>query len=240
MIDRLKNALRNNAFTGNYYNKASKAVKLRRVQKKGLRLAAEITTILNSAGFLAFPDFGTLLGIVREGGLLKGDLDIDIGVAPVCYDERIRTGTIQKALEKRGFILFRELSVDEKIKEQTYLKNKVRCDIQYYYPTSDDLMHCYLFYDRESICPENRAGCNLPEGIHAYKMKCCIKTCPRVSSLKEVKAGDTTLFIPENSEELLAYKYGDSWRVPDSKWKYWEGPNTTKISDSGLQIYYDK
>jgi hypothetical protein len=44
--------------------------------------------------------------------------------------------------------------------------------------------------------------------------------------------------IPANAEELLAEKYGPTWRVPDRDWVYWESPAATKISSKGSFITF--
>lgn len=44
------------------------------------RLLEKVASLLNEEGVQYWLDFGTLLGFVREGGIIDGDLDCDIGI----------------------------------------------------------------------------------------------------------------------------------------------------------------
>ena len=50
------------------------------MQKYGLRDIFSLQQILQERGVLFFFDFGTLLGLYRDGTVIKGDMDVDIGV----------------------------------------------------------------------------------------------------------------------------------------------------------------
>ena len=58
------------------------------LKKDGSAILCELEDILNSYGISHFFDFGTLLGIVRENGIIPGDGDIDIGVIINSNDDK--------------------------------------------------------------------------------------------------------------------------------------------------------
>lgn len=180
------------------------------VHKYGLREVGIITSAFQQVGICAFADFGTLLGLIREGKLLAGDADIDIGVVEKNGKEIKRADSI---LEAMGYRLCREFTVKGQIKEQSYMKNHVRVDLQVYCEEDPDTMNCYLFYNPRKDPKEKY-------------WKSVIKKCPIVNATKTINIEHHQIRVPVNAEEILTYKYGENWRVPDRSWDYWKGPNT--------------
>lgn len=200
-----------------------KSIKVKRIrhtlQKKGLVVLSEVTGKLNESGITAFSDFGTLLGIVREGALLEHDLDMDVGVV---LSEPNRNTVISKVFDSMGYIKSREFTVNGDIKEQSYIKNGIKVDIQYYFRDDDkELMYCYLFYNPSRDSRET-------------KWKSVIKKCPMVNQVENITVQGNNIFIPKNAEAILRYKYGSNWRTPDKGWVYWEGPNTYPREEFGV------
>ena len=93
MIKKIKKFFRNCPLTRGIWCRLSDA-RLRRIrsdvlQKNGVQTVKAVQEILSETGVFFFFDMGTLLGIVREGRLLKHDMDIDIAVVVSCEEEKM-------------------------------------------------------------------------------------------------------------------------------------------------------
>ncbi len=189
------------------------------IQKYGIKELQIITAALQSKGICAFADFGTLLGIMREKGLLKHDADIDIGII-VNKPETIEMS--DSVMQNFGYKLMREFTVSEGVAEQSYIKRHIKIDFQCYFPEQETaLMYCYLFY-------------NPGKDSKKQYWKSVIKKCPKVEGIKEISIEGRAISVPQNAEEILSYKYGENWRIPDKSWVYWEGPNTYPTNEMGF------
>ncbi len=219
----MKEILKKNRYIVSLYENLVKTRARVMLRIFGLKYLERIMHILYREKILSFVDFGSLLGIIREGDLLKHDLDIDIGIINATFDTQQKICEIFKS---QGFKKSREFTVRSSITEQSYIKHYVKIDIQYYFYDNDNI-YCYLFYD-PSIA-SNRT-----------RWKSVIKKCPEISSCKSVVIRNKVIFVPENAEEILEFKYGNNWRTPDKGWKYWEGPNTYPSSETGLLTRYDQ
>ena len=98
---------------------------------------------------------GTLLGIIREGGLLKHDLDVDIGVFAETAEAQKR---LQQLIFSAGGVLRKQFFVSEVgLTEESYSLYGIKFDIQYYYRLNESSDVCYLFmpfnYNEESDTP---------------------------------------------------------------------------------------
>lgn len=213
----IKSFLRQNKFTKTAYANAKKKWKRYWIQKNGIKELSVVTKVLNKNGILAFADFGTLLGLVREKRLLKHDLDIDIGV----INSNNTCKKIEKIFNRLNYKKSREFMVDGIVAEQSFVKKRIKIDIQYYFDLEDG-MFCYLFYNKNLI----------KEGYwQAVKKK-----CSKVNNVQMIDIKNHSIYIPNNAEDLLVDKYGDNWRTPDTGWLYWEGPNTIKADVLGKLV----
>ncbi len=215
----IKDLLKKNKTIRDIIVKVGKKRRIFCVQKYGIKEIETIVTALNNEGLCSFVDFGTLLGLMREGHLLKHDADIDIGIVQESDNAIKKADSI---LESFGYTLYREFTVAGVIKEQSYMRNHIKIDLQLYTPEENtETMYCYLFYT-----PENDSK--------AKQWKSVIKKCPLVEKTRIIQIDNHRIFIPEKAEEILEYKYGSNWKVPDKSWVYWEGPNTYPVEENGF------
>lgn len=222
----LKEMLRDSRVFGGLYQRVRTKRIRYHLQKSGLKSLEEVNEYLKRAGIVSFADFGTLLGIVRNGNLLKHDLDMDVGVL-ITSDKSYET--IIDVFDRLGYKCVRRFTVNGELKEFSFSKNSVKVDIQCYYPDDDpNLMFCYLFY-------------NPGDDRKNTEWKSVIKRCPLVKKVKSVPINGSNISIPDNAEDILSYKYGENWRIPDKGWVYWEGPNTYPSNEIGhLEATYLK
>lgn len=93
--------------------------------REALRVA---TRTLDALGVLWWLDCGTLLGHVREGGILAHDLDVDLSST-----DWKRAGEIHEAMVAAGFKPFRTFGTPEHGYEQRFTWRDVKLDIFYFY-----------------------------------------------------------------------------------------------------------
>ena len=143
-------------------------------------------------------------------------MDIDLGVL---IDDENTVNDIEKKLS--CFKKIRSFSAEKSgVAEQSFELNRyIRFDVHFYYKESNK-RYCCLFYK----LPED----NLEEGFYnTVKVK-----------LDDFKIGTYSLNAEELSvplpiEYFLIQKYGKDWRIPNSKWNYWEGPCSEKVDEKG-------
>lgn len=205
-------------------NRSNKSLEIKRanIQKNGLAVLEETLNMLNDIKDVkAFADFGTLLGLIREGGLLKHDLDIDTAVLgrPNLYRY------VTMLMERHGYQIWREYIIDGKVVEQSYHYKDTKVDVNYY-EYNDTGVNTWLFYRDPSKKYKNN------------KRNIVRMNYDMIKNVKKMKVQGHDLYIPNNAEKLLEEKYGKNWRVPDKGWIYWQSPAATKLEEIGYFIDY--
>lgn len=162
-------------------------------------------------------DFGTLLGIVREGDVIKGDDDADTSIM------RSQVDTITSP------------KFEACIKDQGYYIVPSRNNVYKVYPKSCSCASAGL--SKPAYCP----SC---QNVDIFQFKntgrCATRSCdddwpgvtcggvsgssfPRslVSNTKvlHVKAWDFDVVVPSNPEALVRFRYGADWRTPKADFK---------------------
>lgn len=191
-------------FYKNRLNKRSQLI----MQEKGLSVLRDFHDCLTSHGIPYTLAFGTLLGAVREKGFIKHDLDIDVFMWKEFY-----TPEVDQILQDAGFVLSHSFYVDngDSGLERTYEKSGVHIDVFFIYPAIDQYPYCCDFlameYSSFSACMQ----------YHGYVQVRRIEM-PFVKERKLAKFEDIDLYIPLNAEELVAFRYGDDYMIPNPNW----------------------
>jgi glycosyltransferase involved in cell wall biosynthesis len=193
-----------------------------RIQEVGCRLIVGVQEVLRREGIAAFADFGTLLGLVREGALLAHDLDIDLGV--VIRDPR-EVAKSRIALERFGFRVWREYYKGSELVESSFKMLGVKIDLHYYH-VNDETAKTWLFY-RD---PEKTYG--------QHERDIVEMTYSPINELTTLEVEGLQVQVPSNAEQLLEQKYGPNWTTPDKNWVYWRSPAATPIAENGHFILY--
>lgn len=184
------------------------------LQKKGLSVLAEVQQLLKDIGIRSFADFGTCLGLVREGHLLYHDLDMDMGVV-VDTEKRNK---VNKLLETKGYRLWRRYAMNGNAVEESYLNaDGIRVDLNYYELT-DERARTWLFYRKPGFTYDN------PWTRHIVEMN-----YSPITGLHDQTFNGIRITLPDNPERLLEEKYGPGWRTPDKGWIYWKSPAATPL-----------
>lgn len=175
----------------------------RAMNSYGLQACDAVYSALSAREIPYWADHGTLLGIVRENGFIKNDLDIDFSVPP-----QVRLCDVYVALEKQGFALERGFAYRDEVVEITVSYKGVGIDFFKCHPI-DTGMGNFVFVAQQD-----------PETWRVLSVMAHERVRPQVERLREIRFGrakeNARTFIPTNAEKILKAEYGD-WRTPDSK-----------------------
>ena len=195
--------------------------KKRNIRRKGIKIIEKVQKALMDNNVFFFFDMGTLLGIVREGRIIKHDLDIDVGVRVSSETEKEHIKEIFSAIgakENYRFVI-EELGVVE----QSFVYDEVKFDINYYYQ-SGEKDYCYLMYR------------NPDKTYAADEMSVVELSCEHIEKLVLKDFCSIKVNVPENAEKYLSCRYGENWKIPDKGYVYWKGPSTTPTNYLGKGI----
>lgn len=194
------------------------------LNENGYAVLEQISTLFRQINITHFPDFGTLLGLVREGKLLGHDCDIDFGVLNATDKDKEK---IRLAVSELGYQRTEHYCVDGIIREESYEKGNNSFDV-FYYEKDRTGYHCYIFCRIDHVKYKDKYEASA--GIYRYPMD----IVPEIRTIHDI-----SLPIPQNAEKLLEMKYGKDWRIPNRHWHYWFDAN---VEDTGkiAQWYDDK
>lgn len=155
--------------------------------------------------------FGTMLGAVREHGFIQHDLDIDVAMWIDQHSQKLRD-----CLEHSGFQLKHEFSVDDGKSglELTYIYNDVSIDIFFIYSPIDDYPYCCDFLGMPGTAgfkhSMERFGM-----LRARRLQ-----LPWKREFVRVPFMNLNLPIPVNAKEILSFRYGADYMIPNRSWSY--------------------
>ncbi len=152
-------------------------------EDEGKKILETTKRLFNDVGMEPILAFGTLLGAIRDNGIIKGDEDVDV----FCDDE-------SKLLESLPYFDENGLKLIRVFSGVFYsFRLNDRCYIDVYIITEYKFniwkLYCYKVYGRA-----------MPKKYF--------------KSYEYIDFLGSKYKVPANSENLLAFWYGDSWRIP--------------------------
>lgn len=175
---------------------------------------------IESIGIPFWLDFGTLLGVFRNGDFLENDLDLDIGLYLSDYSK-----ALDKAMIKKGFKFFRGCHIDESKYglELSYIKNNIKIDLFFYSKLDSDLykVHCF----------DNFPGLGELQSIKKYGGLRVIEQSMILKGLKKIDFRGESFLIPSNTDEYLSHHYGNDFLTP-KRWNY------KNLENDNINAYY--
>eukprot|EP00894_Picocystis_sp_ML_P004040 jgi/Pico_ML_1/54557/g4889.t1 len=161
-----------------------------------------VVPVLNETNVDYWADFGTLLGMHREGDLILHDNDVDVVLLDPDWKEIIPA--LEKTLESRGYQLKVTETVDKETgKLYTWVRVWGLCG------AFADLYAANLCQDGDMIKLYNE-GLKIPKRL----------IFPR----RSMRFRGTEVSVPGRIEDVLEYRYGEDYMVP----KYMEKGGTKK------------
>lgn len=163
-----------------------------------LRAASEA---LAGAGIVHWLTYGALLGLVREGGLLDHDNDIDLAIAG-----RPDPAAVRAALGAAGFLERGINLIGGTVGNHKFQRGPVAFDL-FYVDRDGELYRDRCPMDRHSVC----------SGTHP------------AMALTPLDCGGFSVPAPADREAYLAHLYGPGWRIPDRNWDWRLSPPNSTI-----------
>lgn len=175
----------------------------RMLQKKGPDVLRKISDVFRRHNVPGFVAAGSLLGMIRDGGFMPHDDDIDVGVLPGGWSP---AALLRMLVEEEGFrfefaFQFRGKTVEFKV---SYAG--VPVDVFCYEREGEDLYCTCFYYFPEIKYPSPNA--NSAWRIHEYN----------TTELKSIELVGVTFDVPSEPEKVLAQLYGKDWRIPNPNW----------------------
>ena len=194
------------------------------LHQNGNKLIHDIQLCIKDMNEIVFFDFGTLLGIIREGKIIGHDLDVDVGVSIRESDTIMNTRDIFK---RAGYSIFSTSILDDDvIVQDTFIdSNGIHFDVSYYYIEEGKGIVYLLYRD-----PQKK--------YNADNWDVVMASSDVVKSTILYDFYDFKVNVPENYLDHLSNRYGENWRVPDKGYIYWKGPSTCMIEKKGKMIHY--
>lgn len=168
-----------------------------------IRLVDEIGQKLNVGLWI---EWGTLLGLVREGRLIGHDYDIDFATYKMNDNEYCRFFEMLKAA---GFELTRQFKYQGYIISETYDYKGTLVDFDYC--EADKGKMVYFEYDIGSDTVIEKAS-----GLYTYRnMDVLIYYAEEFSLVRGTFQNGVSCNIPCNAEKHIEFLYGEDWRTPN-------------------------
>lgn len=171
--------------------------------------------ILDMLGLVWWIEAGTFLGAVRERGhFIKHDTDLDIGVL---MSFRCRPEQIIAGFEKLGFSVHHIYGKPWVGYEISVKRNDIKLDLFFFYSEGGTLWHA-AWYQEKMIRLEFPHNAIFP--------------------LSNRTVEGVTVTCPRKPEAYLTLRYGEDWRTPKTKWRWWYDPKCINWEKS--EITFDE
>ncbi len=195
-----------------YYKKLLFRARQRHFQENAISMLYQFDKCCLDNNYNYFLIFGTLLGAIREHGLILHDFDVDVALF---IDER--TPDFLKKIEESGFRLIHRYSIgDGKLGcEDTfeYKDTGVSMDVFYVCPPIDEYPYCCCWNKiGDSITPMDsmkKYGGVIPRRIEL----------PIDRDIIRVKFENIEVNIPRNAHQISEFTYGENYMTPDPNYK---------------------
>lgn len=164
-------------------------------------------------------DFGTLLGMHRDKGLIKHDQDMDFGIIIEDYNDFQEK---ENLLLCNGFKKTRELYYDNEIMEISYDYNGLNVD--------------FIIYKREGNCVKSVVVGYLLDALNRPCKFESSKYAIAFSGLKEHDVDGIKVKIPVNTHEYLEYQYEKDFLIPNKFYNWRDNPMYEKVDESLVEV----
>jgi len=188
-----------------------------KIKEKAVRNLTDLKMIFDKAGIFFWIEHGLLLGIHREGDMIKNDeYDIDACIWQKDLDKfnAIRSEFNRKTLlKKRG--RFRErcpkYSPDGTLNSVSYKRNGTQLDVKIMVPMGNVVYHIMDGTRDPNFTKPEYAVYVLPKKLY--------------EEFGEIEWRGIKFHHPKNIEEYLIARYGPNWKIPTRNkegWSSWD------------------
>lgn len=174
----------------------------RRLQKHGAATLKRLHSLMVENDVPYYCDYGTLIGLMRDGGFLKHDDDIDISIEP----DAVEPEKLLRIFMDAGYGFVHGFEYEGCLAEFT-LTDVSGVLIDVFFPTrlDDDKVHGYqAVWEPDKEYPVENANTMIQYDFIKAK------------DIKAIQVLGVDVNVPGNFDDVLTSEYG-SWRVPDAK-----------------------
>ena len=194
------------------------------MKKTGAELVNYLTNIFEENNYDAFLNYGSLLGIIRDGKFIEHDCDIDFGIFA---DEKFDWNELENILKKYDVKKVKQFKFNNLITEQSYKYKDNTFDIFACY-TEENNSASYLYYRKKGFIY------NSPNEYSLMKSKPY-----KITKTKWIEVNGIKCKIPEDVEKYLESIYTKDWRIPNPNWVSIKGPSVNAMDDIGLVEFFE-
>ena len=185
----------------------------------------EVDRICKGNQIKIWPTLGTLLGIEREDGPLKHDLDLDFGVFfDIEAQERIRKEFLANDFK---LIATCKLKSNGRLIEEKYNFLNIDVDIFYFIKEGEQ---CF-FYDTETD-----SGLSIEEELEQDSDILPYKNVVTTFDLESRIFKDQEILFPTNIKNHLKELYGATYLIPDKQWRQNKRKNRYLIENDSVLL----
>lgn len=178
--------------------------------ERGPDILRKVHEAFNKEAITYFVTDGTLLGVIREGGILKHDIDIDFAIPP----NAVTPKRVLEIAESLGFEFFWAWTYDGKVSTMAFNYQDVHVDF--------DFLEVGDSAGKETwrqIWFTKLDGVKYEKGDRAWSAVCLPpRPCVRTVVTRKLTECDVVVSVPENCDEYLTAEYG-LWRQPDPQFR---------------------
>ena len=158
----------------------------------------KISSLLQAEGIPHWIDFGTLLGAVREGGLVDTDVDFDIGLLKPDRDRLL-------ALKDRILAETNILLLDAPVIRGCPVHESLTTENEFH--AIHSCIHAGLIYIDFYVCEAR--GRDVLHPLEPYSFKYYF-----IDELEEISFEGFAFPAPRHRPDFLTHRYGANWRTP--------------------------
>lgn len=181
-------------------------------KKEALNNLIDLDRLFREIGVEYWLTCGTLLGFYRDGDFIGHDKDTDI-----CVNSEHFNGYVLKRILSLGFRIVKCFGILEDGFEISLNRNGVKLDIFLFYK-KEDRWYNSVYYDFTDT------------------------DCLKFDYIYEPFEISESMFLgysfkaPKNIESWIISHYGDNYRVPNTKWLWWDSPRN--INKTNIRFSY--
>ncbi len=175
------------------------------VQRSGYDVIDDVSDISHERDILIWIDWGTLLGLHREGKIIEHDYDLDFSTWSLGALEHKQ---LRNAFISRGYSLVREFTFKGTVVTETFEKYGVLFDIDYYF---GDNSHAWMYsfnVSQESEIVEKKGK------QYIYGMDVYAYHTNDLTFIQNSFHNGTVCLTPKDIERRVIEEYGENWKTP--------------------------
>lgn len=168
-------------------------------------------------------DYGTLLGYVREGKIIKGDLDLDFGV----FCDK----SLADYLKDEDIYLKEQTIVEGIIAAEQYYYEDIGFDVFYYRESKNNTMVTNVWLALDYSIPQKQ--------IYEQQKGELGETIFTKIETKKIKFYNVDFKVPLNSDKYLKEHFGNDYMTPNPNFSHEDEINRKKIDKEFKVIFYE-